>query len=113
MNNSNNALEDLRFLEEVCGCFVTEEEYIAVGNIKKALQRLEQIDNAIKICQKANEQKYVYIKADYGISKEKFLDDLDYEVLNNRLYVNSRGIYYKLPLNDYSKEWALTKEELE
>lgn len=81
--------------------------------LDKALQRLQVIDNAIVICQKANEQKYVYIKADYGIVKEKFLDDLDYEVFKNRLYVNSRGLYYNFSLNDYGKEWALTKEELE
>jgi len=81
--------------------------------LDKALQRLEVIDNAIAICQKANEQKYVYIKADYGIVKEKFLDDLDYEVFKNRLYVNSRGLYYNFSLKDYGKDWALTKEELE
>ena len=81
--------------------------------IEHALQRLKQMDIAIKICKKANEQKYVYIKETYGIIKEKFLDDLDYEVLNNRLYTNSRGVYYDFPLKDYGKEWALTKEELE
>lgn len=81
--------------------------------VDNALQRLEQIDNAIEICKKANEQKYVYIKETYGIIKEKFLDDLDYEVLNNRLYVSSRGMYYDFPLKDYGNWWALTKEELE
>lgn len=81
--------------------------------IKQAVQRLKAIDNAIAICKKANEQKYVYIKESYGITKEKFLDDLDYEVLNNRLYVNSRGMYYDFPLKDYGNWWALTKEELE
>lgn len=80
---------------------------------KQALQRLEQIDNTIVICKKANEQKYVYIRESYGIIKEKFLDNLDYEVLNNRLYVNSRGMYYDFPLKDYGVWWALTKEELE
>lgn len=48
MDNSNNALEDLRFLEEECGCFATEEEYIAVNNIKKALYRLERFDQAVE-----------------------------------------------------------------
>lgn len=85
-------------------------EYVA---IKQALQRLESIDKAVEICKKANEQKYVYIKETYGIIKEKFLDDLDYEVINNRLYVNSRGMYYDFPLKDYGNWWALTKEELE
>ena len=81
--------------------------------VDEALERLDKIDNAIEICKKANEQKYVYIKETYGIIKEKFLDDLDYEVLNNRLYVNSRGIYYDFSLKDYGIYWALTKEELE
>ncbi len=85
----------------------------ALKVVDESLQRLESIDNAIAICKKSNEQKYVYIKETYGIIKEKFLDDLDYEVLNNRLYVNSRGIYYDFPLKDYGIWWALTKEELE
>lgn len=80
--------------------------------IKKALKRLEQIDKALEICKKANEQKYVYIKETYGIIKEDFLDDLDYEFFNNRLYVCSRGGYYDFPLKDYGNWWALTKEEL-
>lgn len=88
----------------------TYDDFLA---IKKALQRLEQIDNNIAICKKANEQKFVYIKDDYGIFKEKFLDDLEYEIFKNRLYVNSRGIYYNFSLNDYGNWWALTKEELE
>lgn len=83
------------------------------SELEKALQRLEQIDNNIAICKKANEQKFVYIKGDYGIFKEKFLDDLDYEFFKNRLYVNSRGIYYNFSLDDYGNWWALTKEELE
>ena len=80
--------------------------------LEDSLKHLEQIDNAIEICKKANEQKRVYIKESYGIVKEKFLDDLDYEILNNRLYGNSRGIYYDFPLKDYGVYWALTKEEL-
>lgn len=80
--------------------------------VDEALQRLEQIDNAIKICKKTNEQKYVYIRETYAIIKDKFLDDLDYDVLNNRLYVNSRGIYFEFPLKYYGIWWALTKEEL-
>ena len=80
--------------------------------IMNALKRLETLDNAIEICKKANEQKYVYLKVNYGIFKMEFLDDLDYEVLKNRLYVNSRGVYYEFPLEDYGKDWALTKNEL-
>lgn len=80
--------------------------------IINALKEYEKIRNAIEICKKANEQKYVYIRESYGIIMENFLDDLDYEVLNNRLYVNSRGMYYDFPLKDYGNWWALTKEEL-
>ena len=83
------------------------------NNIIKALTEYEAIKNAIEICKKANEQKYVWIKESWGCCKEKFLDDLDYEVLKNRLYVNSRGIYYSFNLNEYGIYWALTKEELE
>ena len=81
--------------------------------VKQALQRLEQIEKNIEICKKANEQKFVYIKESYGIIKEKFLDDLDYEFFNDRLYVCARGMYYDFPLKDYCNWWALTKEELE
>ncbi len=80
--------------------------------IEQALQQLESINNTIEICKKANEQKYVYIKETYGIIKEKFFDDLDYEFFNNRLYVCSRGMYYDFPLKDYGNWWTLTKEEL-
>lgn len=100
-------LKVYRFLDE--GSFLIDN----LNTIKQALQRLEQIDNAITICKKANKQKFVYIKESYGIVKEKFLDDLDYEVLSNRLYVNSREMYYDFPLKDYGVWWALTKEELE
>ena len=81
--------------------------------LDEALTEYEAIKNAIEICKKANEQKYVWIKESWGCCKEKFLDDLDYEVLKNRLYVNSRGMYYSFNLNEYGIYWALTKEELE
>ena len=98
-----------RLIQEDYADSVIEECDLVIN----ALKRLESIDKAIEICKKANKQKYVYIKETYGIIKEKFLDDLDYEVINNRLYVNSRGIYYDFPLKDYGNWWALTKEELE
>lgn len=111
MNKELEALEDIILYlnaSEPKGLYCENIE-----TIQQALQRLEAIDNAIEICKKANEQKYVYIKETYGIIKSEFLDDLDYEILNNRLYVNSRGIYYNYPLKDYGNWWALTKEELE
>ena len=101
-------LEDLDHYDEGMG--IHSSSY---AKCKERLIRLAEIDNAIAICKKANEQKYVYIKESYGIIKEKFLDDLDYEVLNNRLYVSSRGMYYDFPFKDYGNWWALTKEELE
>ena len=110
-----NLLEDLDSGEEVETkygvCYAYSPDI--VEELKQAIIELKTIKNAVEICKKANEQKYVYIRLSYGITKEKFLDDLDYEVLNNRLYVNLRGIYYDLPLNDYGVWWALTKEELE
>lgn len=82
--------------------------------VQDSLKRLAIIDKGIAICTKANAQKYVYIKGSYGIIKKGFLDNLDYEVLNNRLYVNTgRGLHYDFPLSDYGNWWALTKEELE
>ena len=81
--------------------------------VQDELKRLAVIDRGVGICTKANAQKYVYIKESYGIIKEGFLDNLDYEVLNDRLYVSSRGVYYDFPLKDYGNWWALTKEELE
>lgn len=111
MSKELEALESLFDLVTCQGSFEKAQKYFYI--IEEALQHLEAIDNAIEICKKANAQKYVYIKETYGITKEKFLDDLDYEVLKNRLYVNSRGIYYTFPLKDYGINWALTKEELE
>ena len=81
--------------------------------VQDSLKRLAIIDKAVEICIKANAQKYVCIKGSYGIIKNGFLDNLDYEVLNDRLYVNTRGIHYDFPLKDYGNWWALTKEELE
>lgn len=101
----DNEGEPLKTVKEVLPYFC--------GKVEDALKRLESIDNAIEICKKANEQKYVWIKESWGCCKEKFLDDLDYEVLKNRLYVSSRGMYYSFNLNEYGIWWALTKEELE
>ena len=110
-----NLLEDLDNGEEVKTkygvCYAYSPD--VVEEFRQALQRLEQIDKAIAICKKANEQRYVYIKATWGIAKDGYFDNLDYEVLNNRLYANSKGIYYSFPLKDYGVWWALTKEELE
>lgn len=68
---------------------------------------------SVNICKKVNNQKYVYVKESYGVSKLIFLDNLDVELFNHRLYVNSRGIVTSLDLKDYRKLWALTREELE
>ena len=68
---------------------------------------------AIELCKKANKQKVVYTKENWGIDTLKIFDDLDVELFKHRLYLNSRGIYFDLDLKDYGKDWALTKEELE
>ena len=67
---------------------------------------------SIELCKQANIKKVVYIKDEYGIYPIKFLDDLDVELANHRLYSNSRGIYVSLDLFNYGKTWALTNEEL-
>ena len=109
----SKAIEDIKkiaFNIELNGIRCYGDEF---RNIIKELERLEAIDNNLEICKKANEQKFVYIKESWGITKAGYFDNLDYEVLNDRLYVNSRGIYYDFPLKDYGIWWALTKEELE
>lgn len=68
---------------------------------------------SVNICKKANNQKYVYMKDSYGISKLTFLNNLDVELFNHRLYANSWGVWVSLDLKEYGKDWALTKEELE
>ena len=118
MAKSLEALECLNKIQHNFGQLKGQELVNCFETIHNDLKKFEPINRALEICKKANEQKYVYIKEtygenDYGIVKEKFLDDLDYEVFNNRLYVNSRGMYCALPLRDYGIWWALTKEELE
>ena len=92
--------------------------------IKKDLNRLEKHESikeelgidlikSIELCKQANIKKVAYIKDEWGIYPIKFLDDLDVELANHRLYSNSRGICVSLDLFDYGKTWALTKEELE
>lgn len=85
------------------------------------LQDLEDIEEelgidlilSVNICKKVNNQKYVYVKESYGVSKLIILDKLDVELFNHRLYANSDGIWTSLNLKDYGKTWALTREELE
>ena len=68
---------------------------------------------AVELCKQVNSKKVVYIKDEYGIYPIKFLDDLDIELFNHRLYKSTRGMYVSLDLKDYGKEWSLTREELE
>lgn len=70
------------------------------------------IVKAVELCKKVNEQKVVYTKESWGIYTLKIFDDLDIELFKHRLYVNSRGMYISLDLNEYGKTWSLTKEEL-
>ena len=68
---------------------------------------------AVSVCNKANEQRYVYIKEDWGITTLPFSDELDIELFHHRLYSNSRGVWHDLDLFEYGKTWAFTKRELE
>lgn len=67
---------------------------------------------SVNICKKANNQKYVYMKDSYGISKLTFLNNLDVELFNHRLYANSWGVWVSLDLKEYGKKWALDKNDL-
>lgn len=91
------------------------------NSIYKKLKSLENIEEelgidlilSLNICKKANSQKYVYMRERYGVSKLTFLNDLDVELFNHRLYANSWGVWVSLDLKEYGKEWALTRKELE
>ena len=93
-----DVIEDLEVLKE----YRKIEEELDIDLIK-----------AIELCKQANIKKVVYIKDEWGIYPIKFLDYLDVELANHRLYSNSRGVYVSLDLYEYGKTWALTKEELE
>lgn len=67
---------------------------------------------AVNICKKANSQKKVFIKEKWGIDTIRFLDDLDVELFNHRLFSNTRGVCVDFDLTEYGKTWALTKGEL-
>ena len=69
--------------------------------------------HSVNICKKANSQKYVYMKDSYGIIKLIFLNNLDVELFNHRLYANCCGLWLSLDLKEYGKDWALTRKELE
>lgn len=95
IENSNACVDKLGKLEDI-------EEELGIDLIL-----------SVNICKKANSQKYVYMKDSYGISKLTFLNNLDVELFNHRLYANSWGVWVSLDLKEYGKDWALTKEELE
>ena len=103
---------------------IVTKNHIKIINEDEVIKKLHQIEDiekefgidlilSVNICKKANSQKYVYMRESYGVSKLKFLDDLDVELFNHRLYVNSRGMWTSLDLKDYGKTWALTRKELE
>lgn len=84
----------------------------------KSLEDLEEkigIDliKAVKLCKQVNRNKVVYIKKDGSIDTINLLNELDIELFNHRLYVNTRVMCVSLDLYNYGKTWALTKEELE
>ena len=83
----------LQYLEDI-------EEEIGVDLIK-----------AVELCKQVNRNKVVYIKKDGSIDTINLLDELDIELFNHRLYVNTRIMCVSLDLYNYGKTWALDKEE--
>ena len=95
-----------------------------VDTIEKDLDRLEEyrkieeeigIDliKAVELCKQVNSKKVVYTKENWGIGTLEFLDDLDIELFNHRLYVSARGMYISLDLYEYGKTRSISREELE
>lgn len=96
---------------------MTEQKILEIMQENKKYKSLEEeleIDLilSVNICKKANNQKYVYMKDSYGISKLTFLNNLDVELFNHRLYANSWGVWVSLDLKEYGKEWSLDKSDL-
>lgn len=72
------------------------------------------LDEAMYLYKAVKSQGFVYIKENWGISTLQLTNaDLDIEIVHNRLYSNTCGLYYDLPIKDYGVWWALTKEELQ
>ena len=95
IENSNACVDKLGKLEDI-------EEELGIDLIK-----------AVELCKQVNIKKVVYTKDEWGYYPIKFIDELDIELFNHRLYKNFGGVYVSLDLYDYGKTWALTKEELE
>ena len=82
----------------------------------KSLEDLEEeigvdLIKAVELCKRVNRNKVVYIKKDGSIDTINLLDELDIELFNHRLYVNTRIMCVSLDLYNYGKTWALDKEE--
>ena len=82
----------------------------------KSLEDLEEeigvdLIKAVELCKQVNRNKVVYIKKDGSIDTINLLDELDIELFNHRLYVNTRIMCVSLDLYNYGKTWALDKEE--
>lgn len=96
---------------------ITENEIN--DSIYKKLKSLEDLEEeigidlikAVKLCKQVNRNKVVYIKKDGSIDTINLLDELDIELFNHRLYVNTRVMCVSLDLYNYGKTWALSKEE--
>ena len=90
---------------------VIYEELYKLENIEEELG----IDliKAVELCKQVNSKKVVYTKENWGIGTLEFLDDLDIELFNHRLYVSARGMYISLDLYEYGKTRSISREELE
>ena len=84
---------------------------------KSAFNKLGQYEDIEELCEKLEKQPF-YVKNSWGIEKDDFINDFDilYSFKEKRIeiYNRSYGEYQGcLYIEDYGKNWAMTKKELE
>ena len=90
------------------------------ADVKKKLGQLEDVEEEFKIdliksitlCQKVNEQKLIYVRANEEIRSFVIAEFVDLELFHNRLYLDSEKQCVTLPIKGYGTLWALNKEDL-
>lgn len=113
--------EAFKYIKSAAEDYVPQSDFDLVDkalNYAAAIDEIEEdlgVDLAfsINVCKQVNSQKYVYVKESCGIFKLNLYDPLDFEVINNRLYSNARGVWLSLKMEEYGKEWALRRKDLE
>lgn len=95
-------------------CRLTTPMYNKLHDLEDIEERIDfDLIKAVELCDQVNRKKVVYTKEKWGIiDRIRIQDKLDIELLNHRLYSNSRGVYVSFDLHKYGKTWALTREEL-